>query len=173
MNITAHATEINVSLVKTGNSYFLRYFSVAGKLTHTISFRFLRTWIPDCQEKKRLVLNWLLTLCLSLTFKPADSFIKSIKQRARFWLKPGMPLHHSGNRKKSQKVVCMKCIPMAPFWCQSGAKDSWSGWESVSNTDLCSVGSQCRDVVLIYCVTAVLAPSQKGWRMLETKISKS
>lgn len=61
---------------------------MAGKLTHTISFPFLRTWIPDCQGKKRLVLNRLLTLCLSLTFKPADSFIKYIKQRARFWLKP-------------------------------------------------------------------------------------
>jgi len=69
MSITAHATESNVSLVKRGNSRFLRDFFVVRQLTHPIHFHFLTTWTPDCQGKKRLVLTQLLTLSLSLGFK--------------------------------------------------------------------------------------------------------
>lgn len=78
MNITAHATEINVSLVKTGNSRFLRDFFVVRKLAHPMHFHFLTTWIPDCQGKKRLVLTRLLTLSPSLGCKQQLHFLNTL-----------------------------------------------------------------------------------------------
>lgn len=127
MNITARATEMNVSLVKTGNGHFLRDFIVVRKQTHPIHLHFLTTWIPDRRGKKRLVLPWLLTPLSVFGIQTAASFVKQVKRRDGFWLEPGMPLHHSGNRKKSQKVVCMSCAPLAPFCCQRGAKESQGG----------------------------------------------
>lgn len=80
MNITAHATEINVSLVKMGNSHFLRDFFVVRKLTLLIHFHCLTTWIPNCQGKKRLLLTQLLTRSLSLGFKQQLRLLNTLSE---------------------------------------------------------------------------------------------